>query len=88
MTPFLDNDFEGVEMAEEGFICSQCGCVFSLYDFEFVDTEFDETKCHCPNCQFRADLDGHSCDCCAEPAAHALGSTFYCEEHFEDLVGG
>jgi hypothetical protein len=58
-----------------------------LDDFEFVDAEFDEVECYCPRCQFSADLDGHSCDYCPEPAAHALGSTFYCNEHFEDLVG-
>ncbi|CAB3696152.1 hypothetical protein DFP87_10846 [Achromobacter marplatensis] len=87
MTSFLDNVFDGVEVADEGLTCSQCGCKFSLHEFEFVDTEFDDVECRCPSCQFCADLDGHPCDYCAEPAAHALGSTFYCEEHFEDLVG-
>ncbi len=87
MTSILDTDFDGEEAADEGFTCSQCGCEFSLHDFEFVDTEFDEVECRCPSCQFSADLDGHPCDYCPEPAAYALGSTFYCEEHYEDLVG-
>lgn len=76
----LDTDFD------ETLRCHDCGCDFSLDDFEFVDAEFDEAGCRCPNCQLHADLKGHPCDYCPEPAAHSLGSTFYCEEHFEDLV--
>lgn len=89
MTSFLlEANSDDDEVTDEVFTCHQCGCEFSPGDFEFVDAEFDEVGCRCPNCQFSSDLDGHPCDYCSEPAMHALGSTFYCDEHFEDLVGG
>lgn len=67
--------------------CTDCGRSFSTFEFEFIDAEFDDNACRCPECQFNNDLSGHSCDFCDEPAVHALGSTFFCEDHFDDLSG-
>lgn len=88
MKPFsLSANFDDAEAPDDDLTCSECGCDFSLEDYEFVDAEFDEVECRCPDCQLSADLVGQPCDHCEEPAAHSLGSTYYCEEHFEDLVG-
>lgn len=67
--------------------CTDCRRDFSEFEFEFVDAEFYENECRCPECQFSHDLSGRSCDFCDEPAVHALGSTFFCEDHFDDLAG-
>lgn len=82
-----DIGFDGLEESGEELICADCGCNFTAADFEFVDAEFDEVECRCPQCQLIHDVDGYPCDFCDEPAAHSLGSTFYCEEHFQDLSG-
>jgi DNA-directed RNA polymerase subunit RPC12/RpoP len=82
-----DVSFDNSEDDEESFFCNDCGREFAEAEFEFVDTEFDQQECRCPTCQFSHDLQRLTCDFCEQPAEHALGSTFYCEDHFDDLVG-
>ncbi len=76
---------EEPEEDAESFFCADCEREFVGSEFEWVDAEFDPEGCRCPTCQFSHDLQGQSCDFCDEPAEHALGSTFYCTEHFDDL---
>ncbi|WEX14256.1 hypothetical protein P2T68_27115 [Pseudomonas sp. G11] len=88
MNYFTQNtDLNSSEESGEDLTCIECGCYFSVTGFEFVDAELDEVECRCPHCQLSHDVLGHPCDYCEEPAVHSVGSTFYCEEHFEDLVG-
>ena len=81
-----DTDYKNSEDGDEIFFCIDCGREFVVGEFDLVDTEFDCQESLCPACQCSHDLLGSHCDFCDKPAEHALGSTFYCEDHFDDLV--